>query len=221
MRRSILTLGLLLMLFGAFVIHQGPQILAPLAEISGLVTYAQTTTTEIAPTLISIASSNYTFVTADLPAGVQVNGAIMVGDGKEIAFYVMNEGNFSRWREGLPSAVELAKPYIFSGNFTFTPTVSGTYFFVFDNQDTSRRSVIFSLAIVQSRTVLNPILVLAGYEAAAVGVVLFIVGVKPGKKKEQSAPLKQVAPVGWNCKFCGATNSLGLSFCSKCGRSRS
>lgn len=221
MRKSILTLGLIILLLGVFLIQQGPQILMPLTNVLGLVTYTQATTTEIAPTLLSVAPSNYTSVTADLPAGAQVTGAITVGFGKEIAFYVMDEGNFSRWREGLPSAVVLSKPYVVSGNFTFTSTVGGTYFFIFDNQDTSRRSVIFNLDIVQNRAVVNPILEFAGYEAAAVGAVLFIIGVKSGKKKEHSAFLKAEAPAGWNCKFCGETNSPKLLFCSRCGRSQS
>ena len=42
-----------------------------------------------------------------------------VADGHEVAFYVMDEGNFSLWRAGEPSAIILARPTVISSNFTF------------------------------------------------------------------------------------------------------
>lgn len=220
MRRFVLTVGLLFVLIGVFVVNQGPQFLTPLAESFGLVSDVQTVTTIIGPTLLSVAPSNYTFLMADLTTGVQTKGMLMVGDGKEVAFYVMNEGNFSQWRIGHPSTVALARPFVVSYNFTFTPIVGGTYFFIFDNQDTSRHVVIFSLSIVQTHSVLNPVAEYAGYGILAIGILLAILGVKTGGKKKPPEQPKARTKIGWSCKFCGAENSSDQAFCSKCGRSQ-
>ena len=193
----------------------------PIAQTFGLVTNSQTVAEEMAPTLIGVPPTNYTFVTADLTGGIQVSGALTVSDGREIAFYVMNQGNFSEWRQGHPSVIMLAKPYFISGNFTFTPGATGTYFFVFDNQDSSRRSVIISLNVVQSQSQLAPIVAFSGYEGLAIGLVLLVLGVKTGKRKQQTSEPKPDYSSKWTCRFCGTSNSLDLVFCSKCDRSRS
>lgn len=217
-RRSILTVGLLLVLVGIFIVNRGPQLLTPLAEAFGLVSYVQTVTAITEPTLLSVAPSNYTYLPVDLTARVQTRGMLMVGDGKEVGFYVMNEGNFSEWRNGHPSRVVLAKPFVVSYNFTFTPIAGGTYFFVFDNQDTSRRVVIFSLSIVQIRTVLQPVAEYAGYELLVIGILFAVLGLKTGRNKPVE-PL-EARTIGWICKFCGAENNSDQLFCSKCGRSQ-
>ena len=218
-RRFLLTVGLVLVLVGVFLINQGPQLLTPLAENFGLVSYVQSVTAITEPTVLSVPSSGYSYLPVDLSAHVQIRGMLMVGDGKEVGFYVMNEGNFTEWRAGRPSRVVLARPLVVSYNFTFIPIVGGTYFFVFDNQDTSRRVVIFSLSTVQTRTLLQPVAEYAGFELIVIGVLLFMLGFKIGGSKkpvEQTKPTKQE----WVCKFCGAANNKDRLFCSKCGRSQ-
>jgi hypothetical protein len=219
-RRFVLTVGLLFVLFGAFVVNQGAQFVTPLAENFGLVSNVQTLTTVVAPTLLSVAPSNYSFLMVDLTAGVQTNGMLTVGDGKEVAFYVMDAGNFSEWRIGHPSMVTLARPFVISYNFTFTPSVGGTYFFVFDNQDSSRRVVIFTLSLIQTHTVLNPVAEYAGYEILAIGILLAVIGVKTGRKKKPAEQPDAHTMTSWKCKFCGAENSRDQIFCSKCERSQ-
>lgn len=216
-RRSLLTFGLLLVLVGFYLVGQGPQVLIPIAEVFGLTSRTQTETPIIAPTLITVAPSSYTFLSAELRSHVQVKGALEVSDAREIAFYVMNQANFSEWRSGRPSAVILAKPFAISYNFTFIPKFDGTYYFIFDNQDTSRRVVLFRLNSLQDRTVLNPVMENAGYEMFALGIILSIVGVKTGRKKPEP---KLRAAAGWQCKFCGAENLGDQTFCEKCGRSQ-
>ena len=216
-RRTILTVGLLLILAGFFLLNQGTQVLIPIAEQVGLVSHVQTETAVIAPTLVSVAPSNFSFLSFDLGSNVQVQGSLQVGDSREIAFYIMNEGNFSEWRLGHPSAIILAKPAAISYNFTFTPKAAGTYYFVFDNQDTSRRAVILNLDLIKDSLVLSPFLGYLAYELIAVGILLSALGLRLGRKKRKSeAP----ATTRWKCKFCKAENSGELTFCSECGKSQ-
>jgi hypothetical protein len=216
MRRKLLTLGLLIILAGVYVLEQGPQMLAPIAGALGLVTYTQSVTSLMAPTLLEVPASNYTALSETLKGNVQVRGYLEVSDGREIAFYVMDEGNFSEWRIGRPSAIVLAKPLAITYNFTFAPRTSGTYYFVFDNQDTVRRTVIFSLNTVEVVAVLSPVVEYAAYELLLVGIVFAGLGVKTGKKMAKRPPAKDI----WHCKFCGEENSGSDRFCSKCGRSQ-
>ncbi len=139
-RRNILAIGLLLLVAGFFVLDQGTEIVYPLADLVGLVSHVPTQTPLITPTLISIASTNHSQLSFDLEAGVQVQGALTVGGGREIAFYVMNEASFFDWRAGRPTAIILAKPFTSIYNFSLTPTSTGTYYFVFDNPESSLRS---------------------------------------------------------------------------------
>lgn len=219
-RKFIVTLGLLLVLGGLFVVSQGVQVLIPGAEIFGLVSHPQIETTMMPPTVLPVAATNYSFLAADLKGGVHVKGSLEVADGREISFYVMNQGNFSEWRKGRPSTIILAKPFAVSYNFTFTPTTDGTYFFVFDNQDTSRRAVIFGLNVVESVAVLNPVIEYAGYLILAVGIILSALGIKTGRKKAEAKMPSAPSVAGWRCKFCGAENVGEQVFCEKCGRSQ-
>jgi len=217
MHRSVLTIGLLSVLIGLFIISQGPQVLTPVAESLGLVSHEQNENAVIAPTLVTVTPSDYSFLMADLKADVQVKGSLAVGDAKEVAFYVMDESNFSEWRAGRPSVVIAAKPLAISYNFTFTPIVGGTYYFIFDNQDTTRRTVLFSLHVVNNRIVLSPIVEYSGHLALIIGLLLSSLGIKAGRKK----PEAEVPSVpGWKCKFCGAANTCDEMFCTECGRSK-
>lgn len=218
-RTKILTIGLLLLLAGVFTLEQGPLFLNPIAQTLGLASHYQTEIPILPPTLIAVPPTNYTSLPADLRGGTQVEGALEVAGGYEIAFYVMDQGNFSQWRAGEPSAIILARPTVISSNFTFTPTTSSTYYFVFDNQDTSRRVVIFSLNTVENVTFLNPIIEFAGYEILLIGIILCLLGIRGGKKHSAiSAQTDQTDR--WKCKFCGTKNARDLTFCEKCGRSQ-
>jgi hypothetical protein len=217
-RRKLLTIGLLVLLAGVYLLEQGPQVLVPIAEGFGFVTYTQRVTPVIAPTLFEVPASNYMSLSETLSGSVQVQGSLDVSDGREIAFYIMDAGNFSEWRMGHPSAILIAKTLAITYNFTFTPKISGTYFFVFDNQDTTRRTVIFSLNTVEVLAVLSPIVEYAGYEAMLLGIVLSITGIKTGKKKPVQQ--KTLTEGLWNCRFCGVENASSDVFCTKCGRSQ-
>ncbi len=217
MRRRTLTIGLFLIVIGVFMLDQGPNVLNPIAEGLGLVSQYSKQNAVLPPTLVSIPPSNYSSVSIDLRANVQLRGSMEVADGREIAFYVMNEGNFSHWRAGRPSAVILVKPTAITYNFTFSPSADGTYYFIFDNQDTSRRVVIFSLSAVNTVIVLNPLIQYAGFEALGIGIVLSLLALRGGRKRPEARP---VEADGWVCKFCGAENRGVQSFCEKCARSQ-
>jgi hypothetical protein len=214
-RPKILALGLILLLAGAFTIQQGSQFLNPIAQALGLASHTQTVSRILPSTVLTVPPSNYTFLPVDLRGNDEVHGTLDVTDGREIAFYVMDNGNFSLWRTGRPSAIILASPTAVSYNFTFTPTTSGTYFFVFDNQDTARRVVIFSLNAVENLTQLSPALEFAGYEIVLVGLILCLFAIKTGKKRKATS-----SDARWKCAFCGAMNETAETFCKKCGRSK-
>ncbi|MGA8857812.1 MAG: hypothetical protein WB643_11690 [Candidatus Bathyarchaeia archaeon] len=215
-RKKILTIGLLLFLAGVFTLEQGPLFLSPIAQTLGLASHYQTEIPVLPTTLIAVPATNYTALSVNLRGGTQVEGALEVADGHEVAFYVMDQGNFSQWRAGEPSAIILARPTVISSNFTFTPTTSSTYYFVFDNQDTARRVVIFSLNTVENATLLNPIIEFAGYEILLVGIILCLLGIKSGQKHDAISGQTD----RWKCKFCNAKNTRDLTFCEKCGRSQ-
>ena len=218
LRRKTLTVSVFLILVAILLFEQGVQVLTPLADIAGLSSHYTKETVILSPTLYSVPASNYSFVSEDLPGGSQFVGSLQVADGREVAFYVMNEGNFSLWRTGHPPVLVLVEPIAVSYNFTLSPSVPGTYYFVFDNQDNSPRTVIFSLSSTQTVTALNPLLQYAGFELLLLGAVLSFLGLKGGKRKPEPSP---VVESGWKCKFCGALNEEERVFCVKCGRSQS
>jgi len=227
MRRRTLTLGVILILIAVFVLEQGVQVFAPIADIAGLSTHYTRESMILPPTLYSVPGANYGFASEDLAGGGHFVGALQVTGGHEVGFYIMNEGNFSLWRAGRPASLVLAEPMAVSYNFTLSPTTSGTYYFVFDNQDSSPNVVIFSLSSVQDVTVLNPLVQYGGFELLLLGVVLSFLGLRGGKRKVKEKPVPAKAdstPVqgsGWVCKFCGARNSaIDRMFCSKCGRAQ-
>jgi hypothetical protein len=224
-RRKTLTIGILLIVFSIIIINQGPQILDTLAESFGLAIVSQTQTPVLVQTLVSVPPSNYTYLPVALNANVPVTGSLEVAGGRELAFYVMNEGNFSQWRAGRPSAVVLVKSTVTYYNFTLTPTVDGTYYFVFDNPDPSGRNVVFSLNTVKNTVELPPLLQFGGYEILAIGIIFSFLGVRGGKKKPKPVPPRVEAPVetvkttGWSCRYCGTKNTDNQIFCQSCGRS--
>ena len=218
-RRTVLTIGLLLVLVGLFILDQGPTVLGPFAESVGLATRVPIQRTIIASTLLPVPPGNYSFLRVDLQSHVHAAGSLQVADGREIAFYVMDEGNFSNWRAGRLTTIILAMPLTSSYNFNFTSTSEGSYYFVFDNHDTSRRVVIFSLSSIEQTVVLAPAITYAGPEALLLAALLIILGIKTGKKKPKPEPEKREA-MGWKCEFCGAENTAAEVFCKNCGRSR-
>ena len=224
MRRKTVTVGVLLILGAILLFQQGAQVLTPLADISGLSSHYAKETVILPPTLYSISASGNSSVSEDLPSGSQIVGSLQVAEGRDVAFYVMDAGNFSLWSTKHPSVTVLAEPIAISYNFSLSPNVAGTYYFVFDNQDNSPRTVIFSLSSVQTVTVLNPLVQYASFELLFVGLVLSYLGLKGGKRKPESSPVVEEtrtwAP-SWKCKFCGALNGEERAFCVKCGRSQS
>ena len=221
MHGRLLTIGLFVILAGFFVLYQGPQILLPVAQEFGFVSQIQNEIPLYAPTLINVPASNYTFLAADLKGGVVAQGSLQVGDGREIAFYGMDEGNFSQWKRGQPGVLVIAQPFTSAYNFSFAPNAGGRYYFIFDNQDSSRCTVVFSLSLIETTTVLNPIMEFAGYELLAIGVILSILAVRGGKEKTKPPPAREIAEATvWKCRFCGAQNPNDITFCEKCGRSQ-
>lgn len=217
MRRAVLTVGIVLLLVGVLTIYNGPEALTPIAAAFGLVTYTTTETPILAPTLLNVEPGNYSDFTVYLERNTKAAGSFSVSGGREIALYVMDAGNFTRWQSGQPSAVVLAIPSASVQNFTFSAHATDSYHFVFDNGDSSRRVVIFSLSLTQTEIVLHPVVEYLGYLLATFGVILVIFGVRGGGRE----PEQVIRPVQrWICQFCGADNSADETFCSQCERAR-
>jgi hypothetical protein len=200
---------------------------APIASVAGFATHYASESVIVPPTLYNVPAANYTFAPEDLAGGTRLVGAVQVAGGREVGLYVMNEDNFSLWRAGRPASLILAEPMAISYNFTFSPTASGTYYFVFGNQDSTPSVVIFSLSSVQEVTVLNPLVQYAGLELLLLGMVLFLLGLGGGRPKNKGKPSTQrvdsarTRGSGWDCKFCGARNPAEVQvFCPKCGRAQ-
>jgi len=217
MNRSLLVIGLLLMVAGFFVLNQGTQMLTPVAELTGLVSQVQTERPIVPPTILTVPPSDYAFLPATLRAGVTAKGGLQVGNGQEIAMYVMDERNFAQWQAKHTGEVLLAQPMVISYNFTISPKATGTYYFIFDNQDTTKRVVILSISVLENTTVISPIIENAGFELFALAIVFFAIGVRTGKRKPKP---QDVLETRVRCRFCGAKIGTGEAFCAKCGRAQ-
>jgi len=218
MRRKTLTLGVLLLLAAFFVLQQGAQVLAPVADIAGLSTHYAQERVVVPPTLYSVPALNFTFASEYLTGGVQFVGSVNVAEGRQVGFYVMDEGNFSLWRADRPASLVLAEPLAISYNFTISPAVSGMYYFVFENEDTTPHVVIFSLSSIQNVVLLNPLVDYAGFELLLLGLLFCFFGLR-GRKGKKDAKSKPGS--AWKCRFCGARNTTGdRTFCAKCGRAQ-
>jgi hypothetical protein len=219
MRGFTLSVGLLLILASFYVINAGPQVLAPVAELAGLVTHSVSVTPVIPSTLLTVPASNYSYLTADLKDTIKTTGTLQVEGGSGIGFYVMNAGNFSDWRQGYPSAIVLSKLNAIEYNFTFTPPTAGTYYFVFSNQDPVHKNVVFTLSTMEDIMLPHPLVQYAGYEMLLIGVLLSIFAVRTGKRKPKP-PSESRVETESRCKFCGERIVSGEAFCPRCGKSQ-
>jgi hypothetical protein len=224
LRRLTLTIGLLVIVAGLYLVNYGTGILTPVAEVTGQMSEGVSVTPVLSSTLLSVPASNYTYVTANLGGGVKTNGMVQVEGESQVGFYIMNEGNFTQWRFGNPCTVALARPDVTSYNFTFTPVESGVYYFVFSNQDAGHKNIIFTLNTVTYTMAPSPIIQYADFELIILGVLLTIIGIKTGKKArswKEHAVAASTEDKATKCKFCGKELATGELFCPKCGRSQS
>lgn len=216
-RRFLIITGLILILVGLFVVTQSEGFLLPYADYFGLAEHSKREVQIFAPTLLQVGGSNHTFLTADLEQGAPLRGSLEVQGGREIGFYVMDEPAYLDWRAGKPAEVALAKPFVISYNFTFTPTESGRYYFVFDNQDPSRRAVLFNLSLQEEVVTIAPDVEYGGLLGVVIGILLLLVALRPRRRKSQAVELPSSS---WECRHCGEANKASEVFCQKCGRSR-
>ena len=123
--------------------------------------------------------------------------------------------------------------------FNLTLGSAGNYYFIFENQENIRSTVIFQLNIVNDVVIVNPCCRIPAHFALLVGILLLALGVtgreersrRPDRSQELSGgiavPTAQfcnvcnlVATTGWRCGFCGTGNPLEEKFCKDCGRSQ-
>ena len=224
MRRSALAVGLVLLLLGVFLLDQGSQVLTPLATELGQTSHLRTMSVLIPPTLVGVAPANYTWISIHINDEAQVAGSLQVGTGREINFYAMNQSSFYDWRAGRPAASIDAKFSTGLYRFNLTLSSGGEYYFIFENEENTRRTVIFELSKVNDVIVVHPAVEYLPLALTVVGILLFIWGARSGRKKPQpveEAIAQPVAPTvaGWKCRFCGTGNPVGETFCQGCGRS--
>ena len=190
--------------------------LYPLAGITGLASNVQTQVAIVPTTVLSVTPSNYTSFPLELRK-VQINGKVQVEGGSEIGFYIMNEGNFSAWRQSRPTMVELAQPAAINYNFTFVPRYVGRYYLVFSNQDPVRKNVVLTVNAAESLAVVSPFVQYVHYEALLVGFLLCLVAIKTGKRASKISRESH----GPRCRFCKHPLASSLTFCPNCNRSQS
>jgi len=218
MRRFALTIGIVLIMAGILLMSEGVETLVPIADVFGLTSHLKTQTPLMAPTLVATAPMNYTWLSVQLDGGVPITGTFQVGSGGEIDFYIMDEGNFSSWQAGYPAAVLLAALSASQDNFTLSPPRAGSYYFVFENQDMTRRVVVFTLDLVGETVLIHPAVEYLPYGLVTVGILLFALGLRGGRKRAPEP--SEVVAAGWICRTCGSENPPEQAFCEKCGRSR-
>jgi uncharacterized OB-fold protein len=213
----------LVIIVGLYLVNQGPQILAPVAEVTGQMSVGVSVTPLLSSTLISVPAMNYTYVTATLGENVKTIGMVQVEGESQVGFYIMNEGNFTEWRLGNPSSVAFGKPDVTNYNFTFITGGSGVYYFIFSNQDAGHKNILFTLNTVTYTMVPSPIIQYADFELIVLGILLTIIGIKTGKKARSWKEYDGTASteITGRCKFCGKELATGELFCPKCGRSQS
>jgi hypothetical protein len=221
LRPTLIIIGLLLLSAGAFVTTQSTQTLTPYAELTGLAAQVPMKQVLVSPTRYPVAASSYGYQAAELQAGVPAEGSLEVITGHAVTFYVMDDQNFAQYKKDLPNQLVLSRQVSSSYNFTFTPKLAGTYYFVFQNQETTKCDVIFHVNVLKNATVLNPLFENLGYELAALGIVLFAIGVKTGKRKPRpERDVTAVMTTGVRCRFCSTDNPPNEAFCLKCGRAQ-
>lgn len=213
-----MTVGILLVVLGAILLSQGAQVIDLIGEFTGQSSHFVTMTPIIEPTLLAVGAMNYTYLSVQLDANVQITGSFQVGASNEIDFFVMDEEGFSHWRAGRPTPVLLAALSVSVHNFTLTPSYADSYHFVFENQDSIRHVILFKLAMITERTVVSPLVEYLPYEIIAGGILLSLLGMGGGKRKPQEVP--QPASATWRCRFCAQENPLDESFCRGCGRAQ-
>ena len=178
----------------------------------------------LSSTLLSVPASNYRYLTANLEENVKAIGMVQVEGESQIAFYIMDEGNFTQWRLGNPSTVALANTDVTNYNFTFTPGGSGVYYFIFNNQDAGHKNILFNLNTITYTMTPSPIIQYADFELIILGILLTVIGIKTGKKARSWKEPDVTASAEdktTKCKFCGKGLARGELFCPNCGRSQS
>jgi hypothetical protein len=236
MRKYMLMAGIVFLLVGIFVMNQGTQILTPLATGIGLTSHTTNQRVLIAPTLLAVGPESQTLISTSLDSGARVVGSFQVGAGRQMDFYIMNASGYRDWNAGRPAAIILAVLDAPSYKFNLTLGTAGSCYFIFENQENVRGTVVFQVNIMTDVFTINPVVEYVPFALLVVGILFLGLGVTGGQKKPQpmkpgaksvvarpTAPVPTVSPLptaGWKCKFCGSGNSIKEQFCKTCGRSK-
>jgi hypothetical protein len=236
MRKYMLMAGIVFLLIGIFVMDQGTQVLTPLASETGLTSHTIDRRVLYAETVLAVGPESQRSVEIQVDSGAQVAGSFQVGAGRQMDFYVMKASDYSNWNADRPAAVVFFKLDASSCKFNFTLVTAGSYYFVFENQENVRGTVVFQVDTMTDVFTINPVVEYIPFALLALGILFLGLGVTGGQKKPQpmkpgaksvvarpTAPVPTVNPlptVGWKCKFCGSGNPIKDQFCKTCGRSK-
>ncbi|MFX0069409.1 MAG: zinc ribbon domain-containing protein [Candidatus Hodarchaeota archaeon] len=156
-----------------------------------------------------------------LKSGVVIHGSISVQMGS-VEFFIVNEGNYSRWSDGLSCYV-----YSLGWSFNFTIPYDDEWYAVFDNPDSMFPSYQYEIHI-GSIGFLTVIFTVPGIIVASIIGIAFIVGgrleptFEPTSRpiyREEITP-KEVEPrkPEFICPDCGHANPRDADFCIRCGQ---
>jgi len=187
MRRRILTVGVILLLIGVYLLLR-PDVVEALARSFGAVRVIQRDEMIVAPTLLRVAPSNYSYISEIFSAQKfteqSFTGRISVGGDQTIDFYVMNRENFTLWLNGQPASISVSALSVKNYTFTLKLGRADTYYFVFDNTySKDRKNVVFSLSLDELVQEVNPTVNYMVLLLLIIAVILVAYGAKSPKRK--------------------------------------
>jgi len=187
MRRRILTVGAILLLVAVYLLLS-PDVVETLARTFGAVRTTQRDEMIVAPTLLRVAPSNYSYISQIFSTQEfteqHFTGKISVGGDQSIDFYVMNQGNFTLWLNEQPASISVSA--LSAKNYTFTLKLdrADTYYFVFDNSYShDRKNVVFSLLLEEQTQEIDPTVNYLVLLFSVVAVILVVYGATGPKRK--------------------------------------
>lgn len=160
MRRRVLTIGVILLVITVYLLLS-PDLVETLARTFGAIRTTERDKMIVAPTLLRVEPSNYSYVSQMLSTErfteLSFTGTIGVGGDQGIDFYIMNQGNFTRWVTGQSALISVSALSAKNYTFTLRLTRADTYYFVFDNTySNDRKNIVFSLLLEEQAQEVDP-----------------------------------------------------------------
>jgi hypothetical protein len=192
MRKRTLLIGVVLLLFGIYMIYGGTGIVNALATSTAIPSVKE----DSQEWVLTVDGSNYSYISTPLSVNNLHSLNIAYTANGDVSFYVMDQAEFDVWKSGQPSQVELKVFSAKNGNFTLNPNQSGTYYYVFDNRESNTvKSVGFTLSKEVVVTETSPFIPYLPFGFIIVGLVLTGLALSGGRRNpaKDRATLERIA----------------------------